>query len=65
MHFHYTMQINRKKKQTKKKEAKFIDIVSVWRFEKDHFLHFPGQNQNKLSFANVYLPKEKTFSIQT
>ena len=46
-----------------KKGAKFIDVVSVWRFEKDHFLHFPGQNQNKFSFANVYLPKENTFSI--
>ena len=60
MHLPYTILINQRKK---KSEAKFIDVVSVWRFEKDHFLHFPGQNQNKFSFANVYLPKENTFSI--
>ena len=46
MHFPHTMLINQKKK--KKKKAKFIDVVSVWRFEKDHFLHFPGQNKKKI-----------------
>ena len=47
MHFPHTMLINPKKT----KKAKFIDVVSVWRFEKDHFLHFPGQNQKKFKFS--------------